>query len=801
MTSQFRRSVALLSTALTFFAVSPVQAQVIGTAGAANTRTTGTPPGKGVRTIEIGTQVVHNEKIETSASGSLHVIFIDKTTLNVGPNSTLVINEFVYNPNTGAGSMAATLTRGVMRIVGGQVTHTGGAQIRTPTATIGVRGGVATIRHCATTGAGCSQVGTRAINHFGVLTAASGGGVETISRPGFGTFISGVNAPPVSPNRVAQNEINLNNSQLTSQGGARGGSARPPTDQQAQRGGLGQTNAGATPLNIVPLQQQTGSGQPPQQGQVVGPTDLNNQVQQGAQQAATTAASTATANPAKTFVLTTTAGAGSRVPFLTASFVGSGSFNVSQVYGYKPENETTSSVMQASLNINGSGTGQTSTLSLMTGLTGKPSTANSYLMGGGFAATSLLASNQIPLRAAGAVTSTGAAGEMNAVPVDSTGVPTGPFNVSQNEFRRNDIGSLETVLQNAYQTGTQTEGYTFGQTFSLHSSTTAAARTSQTLVGYTGGLVGAAGSFLIASNSGGDRSGVSISNYASGQLSASFRQQLSFQATDGQPVPVDFLDLNFRFGTNPDGTTQKGRGVAIDSRIFGAQAEYGAAGSSNPFGPTTTFTLNFDGTSTSINPTRDNSFMVSSDAVNAASFFPGVKFCVCDYTRWGFWSPNTSFQDPLSAEQAILPSHIMRWVAGVPAAQVDIPTVGSATYSGHVIATLARGDAQYLAASNLNASVNFGTGAASMTVADLDGFKYSGSRTQTAGAIPVTFQTTLSGLPVSASAPAGVTPTMYLNGGFFKSAASPVGSIAGTAVISAPLSQNYLGAGIFAAQQ
>jgi hypothetical protein len=35
--------------------------------------------------IEIGTQVVENEKIQTTATGSVQVLFIDKTTLNVGP--------------------------------------------------------------------------------------------------------------------------------------------------------------------------------------------------------------------------------------------------------------------------------------------------------------------------------------------------------------------------------------------------------------------------------------------------------------------------------------------------------------------------------------------------------------------------------------------------------------------------------------------------------------------------------------------------------------------------------------------
>jgi hypothetical protein len=42
-----------------------------------------------------------NEKIQTTGTGSVQVLFIDKTTLNVGPNSTLLIDRFVFNPAAG----------------------------------------------------------------------------------------------------------------------------------------------------------------------------------------------------------------------------------------------------------------------------------------------------------------------------------------------------------------------------------------------------------------------------------------------------------------------------------------------------------------------------------------------------------------------------------------------------------------------------------------------------------------------------------------------------------------------------
>ena len=136
-------------------------AATVGTAGAANTRSTGTPPGSSVRVIEIGAQVVSDEKIETSASGSVQLLFIDKTTLSIGPNSSLVIDKFVFNPATAQGEMAISLSKGVLRVVGGQATHTGGATITTPVATLGLRGGIVSIKHSA-------AEGTQAILVFGV---------------------------------------------------------------------------------------------------------------------------------------------------------------------------------------------------------------------------------------------------------------------------------------------------------------------------------------------------------------------------------------------------------------------------------------------------------------------------------------------------------------------------------------------------------------------------------------------------------------------------------------------------------
>src|SRR6202453_241552 len=144
-----RRSLPIIFAAVPLGAVlalsAEARADTVGTAGAVNTTSSGTTPGVPTRVIEIGAQVVENEKIQTTASGSVQVLFIDKTTLNVGPNSTLVIDRFVYNPATTKGELALSLGKGVVRVVGGIATHSEGATIRTPAGAIGFCGRIPTL--------------------------------------------------------------------------------------------------------------------------------------------------------------------------------------------------------------------------------------------------------------------------------------------------------------------------------------------------------------------------------------------------------------------------------------------------------------------------------------------------------------------------------------------------------------------------------------------------------------------------------------------------------------------------------
>jgi hypothetical protein len=153
------------------------RADTVGTAAAVRPASTGTPPGGSARTLEIGTGIVSKERIQTTGTGSLQVMFNDKSTLTIGPNSNLVIDDFVYNPGAGGGKFAASLTKGALRFVGGQISHTAGATINTPVASLGIRGGAALVTHdstCEAKKAGTSAKGcTRIVCTGGVCSVRS----------------------------------------------------------------------------------------------------------------------------------------------------------------------------------------------------------------------------------------------------------------------------------------------------------------------------------------------------------------------------------------------------------------------------------------------------------------------------------------------------------------------------------------------------------------------------------------------------------------------------------------------------
>ena len=54
----------------------------------------------------------------------------------------MVLDEFVYDPDAQIGSLVINATKGVFRLVGGKISKKNSVLLKTPTATIGIRGGI-----------------------------------------------------------------------------------------------------------------------------------------------------------------------------------------------------------------------------------------------------------------------------------------------------------------------------------------------------------------------------------------------------------------------------------------------------------------------------------------------------------------------------------------------------------------------------------------------------------------------------------------------------------------------------------
>ena len=77
-----------------------------------------------------------------TGNGKVGIEFIDATRVDVTQHSKLLIDEFVYDPNTKTGKLSLKAKLGTVRYASGQIAKNSATDVKitTPTATIGVRG-------------------------------------------------------------------------------------------------------------------------------------------------------------------------------------------------------------------------------------------------------------------------------------------------------------------------------------------------------------------------------------------------------------------------------------------------------------------------------------------------------------------------------------------------------------------------------------------------------------------------------------------------------------------------------------
>jgi hypothetical protein len=116
-------------------AIVPAEADKVGVAAAVNPDAFSSLAGSPQSQLSIGKSIFYNERINTIGSGLVQVLLVDGSTFTVGPGSDLVIDKFVCDPKKGTGQVVTSMTKGVMRFVGGEISkNENGVKVNTPTA-------------------------------------------------------------------------------------------------------------------------------------------------------------------------------------------------------------------------------------------------------------------------------------------------------------------------------------------------------------------------------------------------------------------------------------------------------------------------------------------------------------------------------------------------------------------------------------------------------------------------------------------------------------------------------------------
>jgi hypothetical protein len=95
-------------------------------------------------------KLLKGDMLETKKGGSMGLIFEDDTVVSMGPDSKVIIEDFIFQPGQKKMSFVAKLVKGTISYLSGQIAKLSPEQVRleTPDATIGTRGTHVLLKAC-----------------------------------------------------------------------------------------------------------------------------------------------------------------------------------------------------------------------------------------------------------------------------------------------------------------------------------------------------------------------------------------------------------------------------------------------------------------------------------------------------------------------------------------------------------------------------------------------------------------------------------------------------------------------------
>ena len=197
-------------------------APVIGTSAAVQGNVFVTTEGA-ERKAQVKESIKLQDQVLTREDSALQILLLDQSTFTVGQNCSIIIDRFVYDPDTAAGNIGAKVTKGAFRFMSGKIgkKNPTNAEISTPSATIGIRGtffegivgpdalALAQLGDLNTNGASSSGASiiilrgpgrsANSLDNPGAISVTSGGTTIDITVPHYAVFVPGNGQPPIGP--------------------------------------------------------------------------------------------------------------------------------------------------------------------------------------------------------------------------------------------------------------------------------------------------------------------------------------------------------------------------------------------------------------------------------------------------------------------------------------------------------------------------------------------------------------------------------------------------------------------------
>ena len=183
---------------------------------------------RGKDTIQVakGTEIKTNDKVETK-NGKVKIVFKDNTNVTVTESSSLIIDDFVYDPKSGAGKLGLKAAAGTVRYVSGSIAKDPkNVKINTPTAAIAVRG-TDFVMAVSETGASMimlmptceieQNINLKGLScGSGAIDVETPSGIVQLTRPYQATLVETLNGVPSPAVIVALNGMAIGNNLMIS---------------------------------------------------------------------------------------------------------------------------------------------------------------------------------------------------------------------------------------------------------------------------------------------------------------------------------------------------------------------------------------------------------------------------------------------------------------------------------------------------------------------------------------------------------------------------------------------------------